>query len=394
LNAAHPESPSCLACGGAGIDRFLELPDVPVFCNVLLETETAARTAPTGDLDLGICRTCGHVFNLAFDAELVKYAEGYENSLHHSPRFQAYAEELAADLRARHQLERAHVVEIACGQGDFLELVCREPGCTGTGFDPSFRGQVPGQGITIEREYFGSRPLEKAIDLICCRHALEHIDDPVGWLEMVQEAVPPGTTPAVFFEVPNSLYSLRDGGVWDFIYEHVSYFCGLSLSACFARAGFSVRRTWETFDGQFLCLEADGKEPGTTPPDLAPVPPVAELVGLAAGLGDQMARLLKKWRARFAEIADRGGKVAVWGTGSKGVTFLNLMGEAGAAGVPIDINPQKQGLFVPGTGHQVVGPEKLDGRGIDLVLVMNPVYTAEIEGMVRARGSDAQVAGV
>jgi len=386
--------PACLACGSSRIERFLHLPDVPVFCNVLLATEKEAAAAPRGDLDLGICRDCGHVFNVAFDPDLVRYAEGYENSLHHSPRFQAYAEELAAELRDRHCLTHSHVVEIACGQGDFLKLVCREPGCTGTGFDPSFRGDSPGNGITIEQEYFGARPLGKAVDLICCRHALEHIDDPVGFLKMVADAVPAGSRPAVFFEVPNSLYSLRDGGVWDFIYEHVSYFCGRSMSACFARAGFSVRRTWETFAGQFLCLEAGPAGLDSAAPELAVVPPVAELVGLAGGLGDHMAGLLGKWRARFEEIAAAGGRVAVWGVGSKGVTFLNLMGPAGAAGVPVDINPQKHGLHVPGTGQRVVAPENLAGLGIRLVLVMNPVYTAEIEGMVRARGIDAEVAGV
>jgi len=107
-----------------------------------------------------------------------------------------------------------------------------------------------------------------------------------------------------------------------------------------------------------------------------------------------MAGLLDQWRGRFAEIAAAGGKVAVWGVGSKGVTFLNLMGDAGAVGVPVDINPQKHGLHVPGTGQRVVAPENLPDLGIRLVLVMNPVYTAEIEGMVRAQGIDAEVVGV
>jgi hypothetical protein len=394
LKADKGTPAACLACGAAEVEPFLHLPEVPVFCNVLFPTETEALAAPRGDLDLGICRGCGHVFNLAFDPELVRYAEGYENSLHHSPRFQAYAEELAAELRDRHRLIDSHVVEIACGQGDFLKLVCREPGCTGTGFDPSFRGESAGISIVIEPEYFGARPLEKAVHLICCRHALEHIDGPVSFLEMVKKAIPAGSSPSIFFEVPNSLYSLRDGGVWDFIYEHVSYFCGLSMSACFAKAGFTVRRTWETFAGQFLCLEADTAEPGAASPELSPVPPVGELVGMAGGLGDQVAGLLDKWRGRFAEIAAEKGRVAVWGVGSKGVTFLNLMGAAGAVGVPVDINPQKHGLFVPGTGHQVVSPEKLPDLGIRLVLVMNPVYTGEIEGMVRAQGIDAAVEGV
>jgi SAM-dependent methyltransferase len=386
-------APNCLACGSSEVQRFLNLPDVPVFCNVLLPSEAEALAAPRGTLDLGICRQCGHVYNLAFDPELVAYAEGYENSLHHSPRFQQYAEELATELKERHQLTSGNVVEIACGQGDFLKLVCSEPGCTGTGFDPSFRGEQLGNGITMEREYFGARALDGAIDLICCRHALEHIDDPVGFLEMVRQGIPSGSDPALFFEVPNSLYSLRDGGVWDFIYEHVSYFCGTSLSACFTRAGYQVSRSWETFAGQFLCLETGpkGEESAAL---VTPVPPVPELVAMAAGLGEEMAGLLEKWRGRFAEIAADGGRVAVWGAGSKGVTFLNLMGADGAAGVPVDINPEKHGLHVPGSGQEVVAPEKLASLGIHLVLVMNPVYTDEIEGMVRALGVDAEVAGV
>jgi hypothetical protein len=107
-----------------------------------------------------------------------------------------------------------------------------------------------------------------------------------------------------------------------------------------------------------------------------------------------MAALLGKWRERFATVAAEGGRVAVWGTGSKGVTFLNLMGKAGAVGVPVDINPQKHGQFVPGTDHRVVAPENLSELGIRLVLVMNPVYTEEIAGMVSAGGLDVEVTGV
>ncbi len=389
--AATNGGAACLACGGAQVERFLELKGVPVFCNVLWPTREAAQSAPRGDLDLGICRDCGHVFNLAFDPELVRYAEGYENSLHHSPRFQAYAEELALDLRRRHALDGKHVVEIACGQGDFLKLVCAGPGSVGTGFDPSFRGTVPGSNLAIRREYFGVSPLGRAPDLVCSRHALEHMDTPAAFVQMMKDAVPGDCDPVYFCEVPNSLYSLRDGGVWDFIYEHVSYFNARSLAACFARAGLRAVHTWETFAGQFLCLETG---PEGSAAQLAAVPEGPELATMAAGLGGEVDRLLAHWRAEFARIAAAGGRVAVWGSGSKGVTFLNLMGADGAIGVPVDINPAKHGLYLPGVGRQVVSPAALPDLGIALVLVMNPVYTEEITGMVRALGITAPVTAV
>lgn len=381
----------CLACGGSHVERFLALHGVPVFCNVLWSDRVSAQAAPRGDLDLGICGGCGHVFNLAFDPELVRYAEGYENSLHHSPRFQAYAEELALDLRRRHGLDGKHVVEIACGQGDFLKLVCAGTGSVGTGFDPSFRGGDPGPNLAIRREYFGVSPLGRTPDLVCSRHALEHMEAPVDFVAMMRDAVPAGSAPVYFCEVPNALYSLRDGGVWDFIYEHVSYFNARSLAACFARAGLPAARTRETFAGQFLCLETG---PGGGAADLAAVPSNEELRVMAAGLGDEVDRLLAHWRAEFSRVAAGGGRVAVWGSGSKGVTFLNLMGPDGAIGVPVDINPAKHGLFLPGVGRQVMAPEALPGLDIALVLVMNPVYTEEITATVRGLGLGAPVVGV
>ncbi|MCB1184606.1 methyltransferase domain-containing protein [bacterium] len=386
---------TCLACGAADVRRFLLLPEVPVFCNIMWDDADGARSAPRGDLDLGICGACGHVFNLAFDIERVKYAENYENSLHHSPRFQSYAEELARDLRERHDVDGGSVVEIACGQGDFLKMVCVDPGTTGIGFDPSYRGEAVAPNVTIRGEYFGARPFGKPADLVCCRHALEHIETPVPFLQGMRGALTESSRAVIFFEVPNSLYSLRDGGVWDFIYEHVSYFCGTSLAACFVRAGLRVTRTWETFGGQFLCLEAaaDG-EAGSDGADLSPVPGAAELVALAEGLSTQLEELLEHWRKRFAAVRAAGGKVAVWGAGSKGVTFLNLMGADADLCLPVDINPEKRGKHVAGTGHPIVAPADLAGRDVRLVLVMNPVYTEEIAGMVRDLGISAEVVGV
>jgi hypothetical protein len=385
---------ACLACGSEGVVRFLRLDDVPVFCNVLWPTPERAREAARGTLDLGICRRCGHTFNLAFDPARVEYAEGYENSLHHSPRFQAYAEALAGELRARHDLNGAHVVEIACGQGDFLRLLCRDGRSRGTGYDPSYRGGVVGPRITILPEYFGAAPVVGQVDLLCCRHALEHMADPAGFLVNVRRGLGDDWPGTVFVEVPNSLYSLRDGGVWDFIYEHVSYFCGRSLTACFERAGFDVTRTWETFEGQFLCIEARVARQGAAPEIEAVVPPGAELVQSAERLRAELDHLLEYWRTRCQAAAGSAGRVAIWGVGSKGVTFLNLMGSAAAECAAVDINPQKHGLYVGGTAHRVMKPEELKRTGAGLVVVMNPVYLDEVRDAVRALGVTADIAGV
>ena len=73
---------------------------------------------------------------------------------------------------------------------------------------------------------------------------------------------------------------------------------------------------------------------------------------LTAGYARRHDRELRSWRSAVGRLAARGARPVVWGVGSKGVTFLNLLdpgGEIFAAAV--DLNPAKHGRFVSGTGH-------------------------------------------
>ena len=78
---------------------------------------------------------------------------------------------------------------------------------------------------------------------------LEHIDEPREFLKALAAKLEPGT--AVFFEVPNVLFTIRDGGIWDIIYEHCGYFSPSSLTRVFQLAGFNVEEVEEAFSGQF-----------------------------------------------------------------------------------------------------------------------------------------------
>jgi hypothetical protein len=417
VTVAPPEA-ACLVCGSGDLLPFLDLPRMPVYCNVLLTTEAAARKVARGDLKLAICRKCGHVFNTAFDPGVVDYTDRYENSLHFSPLFREYAESLARELVARHGLRGRRIVEIASGQGDFLRLLCRLGGNDGVGFDPSYRdagvrdvlpagegnraGEGEGDGtVRFVKAYYGAGTEKVTADFLCCRQALEHVPDPVNFLTGLRVAlgrsVPPGSPKqrtTLFFEVPNSLFSLRDGGVWDFIYEHVSCFCGRSLQECFTRAGFTVQRTWESFGGQFLCLEADLPTPRDIVGDFTEVPPPEQLLEFAAGLGETVRHLVDHWRERLDHLRREGQRAAIWGAGSKGITFLNLLSPEDKISYVVDINPEKRGMFTAGTGHRVISPGEIANAPPDLVICMNPQYRDEIAGMLAERGLKIPVVAV
>jgi len=355
----------------------------------LHDTRQGAREAATGDIDLTYCRTCGHLFNSSFDAERVEYSSDYENSLHYSGRFQAYAQALAEQLVERYGLRGKTVIEIACGQGDFLRLLCSLGGNRGIGFDPSHapgRSEASAGGdLTFIQDYYSEVYAGHRADLIACRHALEHIDRPTDFLRMLRRSIGEHPT-AVFFEVPNALFTLNDLGIWDIIYEHCGYFSDASLREAFRRSGFYVDRTSVEFGGQFLTLHgfpSEAEAPsGAPPPDL----------------GDKVARFARAyadkvegWRSRLADLERRGAHAVVWGAGSKGVTFLNVLKAGEEVDCLIDLNPHKHGRYIPGSGHQVRSPATLRDHQPDVVIVMNPLYADEIERDLRAMGIDAKI---
>lgn len=86
-------------------------------------------------------------------------------------------------------------------------------------------------------------------------------------------------------------------------------------------------------------------------------------------------------------------QIVVWGAGAKGVMFLNLLRVSAGAGVDwvVDINPRKQGHFVPLMGQRIVGPDYLLENPPDLVVVMNPEYEREIRGTIESMGIRCEV---
>jgi ABC-type Fe3+-hydroxamate transport system substrate-binding protein len=90
-------------------------------------------------------------------------------------------------------------------------------------------------------------------------------------------------------------------------------------------------------------------------------------------------------------MAAAGQRVGIWGTGSKGVTFLNSVPAARQIAYAVDINPRKQGMFVAGSGQKIVSPAFLVAYQPDVVIIMNPNYEAEISNQLAALGVTASV---
>ena len=78
----------------------------------------------------------------------------------------------------------------------------------------------------------------------------------------------------------------------------------------------------------------------------------------------------------------------LWGAGAKCVAFLQLLDPLRKYITKIiDINPKKQGMFIAGSGHEIVAPEYLKKINEKIYLiVMNENYLEEIKECVSRMG--------
>jgi SAM-dependent methyltransferase len=393
--AGADEATTCRACGGGRLEVFYEQERVPVHSCRLVETREEALAFPTGTLRLAFCPTCGFVGNVAFEPGLQDYGIAYEETQSFSPTFQAFARELAADWVERHDLRGKTVVEIGCGKGDFLRLLCDAGVARAVGVDPSAYEERLGaryrDRIEVIRELYGPPHAALPADALVCRHTLEHIADVAGFVSLLadgarrQDAI-------VLFDLPDLLRVLREGAFWDLYYEHCSYFSAGSLARLFRRTGLDVLRLERAYDDQYLVLEArPGEGTGAVLP-LEETP--AELAAEVRAFSAAVAASLARWRGLLAEAQAAGRRVAVWGAGSKAVAFLTRLAAGGEVAVAVDVNPYKQDKYLAGTGHRVVAPERLRDVRPDLVVAMNAVYVDEIRGALAVLGLDPEVVAV
>lgn len=322
----------------------------PILQNRTYETVDGARACPRGDIRLVENLTTGLVYNAAFRPELVVYDRKYQNEQSGSARYRNHLETVST-LVLKH-LGRTNLVEIGCGKGFFLEMLLQKAASI-TGFDPAYEGNNP----HIRPEYFRGFSDDRA-DGIILRHVLEHIQNPYEFLCTLRDENGGGR---IYIEVPCFDWICRQRAWFDVFYEHVNYF----RMADFHRMFEDVIAGGHLFSGQYLYV-------------------VADLAGLRApqATAGQRVEFPGDFAARLDTVVhDRASGGVVWGGASRGVIFSLLCERAGRpVDRVIDINPAKQGNYLPATGLAVRSPaEGLKDlpRGTD-VYVMNMNYIDEI----------------
>jgi len=377
----------CTVCGCTGFLDFLELKQIPAQDGVLWPTYEEAINAPKGDITLNLCTNCGFVGNRTFDPDLLKFI-GYNVSLEHSPLYQSFVKTLASGFIERYNLRNKTVLEIGCGNGYFLKTICSLGVNKGIGFDPSYMdsGTMETQDILFIKDYYSEKYAQYQGDLVCCRQVLDHLGDPKAFLKMVRAVIGEKADCVIYFEVPNPNRRLQQFVPWNVGYEHGSWFFPESFRMLFEISGFAVNNISPCHGGDYLGIEA---VPVSNPVKNESSMPASDITVLAENLKKLSPELMKTvsvWEERLQDIEKKGVRAIPWGAGEHGINFLNILNIKELMPYIVDINPNRIGKFLPGTGQKVVAPEFLIEYKPDLVMITNPTYKTEIQEHVRRLG--------
>ncbi len=385
----------CPVCDSNEVIVFFEILQIPANIAILWSDRDSAVNCSKGDLKLAFCKTCSMVWNVVFDTSLLEYSEDYDNSLHFSKVYEEYARSVATQLINRYQIYDKNIVEIGCGKGDFLIMLCEIGKNTGFGFDSSY---VPreinnevAKRLTFVKDFYSEKYSNYQGDLVCSRYVLEHIENPVEFLKTIRRSIGDKQDAIVYFEVPNVYLILEKMSVWDIIYEHCLYFSPGSLAYIFEMCGFKVNNVKETYGNQFVCIEAapicDGKNEFLYNRDVDQ----EKIIKMVEAFKLNSQKKMEIWHSQIQTIEKEKKRTILWGAGAKSVSFLNIFKNEKAIQYVVDINPNKHGKYIAGTGQKIVPPEFIREFKPDSVLIMNPIYKEEIRLEIKKMIGDVEL---
>jgi SAM-dependent methyltransferase len=370
----------CPSCGNRSISVFYNLENVPVHSVFLIPTEEQALKFPKANLVIGFCKKCGFIYNQAFDSNMLDYSSSYDSTQAFSPIFNKYQQKLVEYLIQKYSIRGKSIIEIGCGQGEFLSLICKLGKNYGIGFDPAFRNiqlqQNENGNIMFIKDFYSEKYSHLHADFVCCKMTLEHIQETKKFIQMVRRTLEDNLDTIVFFQVPNVSHILKKLAFWDFYYEHCSYFSPGSISRLFRNCKFIILDLQTDYNDQYLMLTAK-------PSVSISKPHVSEeeietLKGDVNFFSQKYLHKMAEWREIINQITENNQKAVVWGASSKTVAFFNTMNIRHEIRFAIDINPSKDGTFIAGTGQMIVNPEFLREFKPDVVIIMNDIYYGEI----------------
>lgn len=362
---------------------FASLGMSPLSNSYLIE-EKLLQMEPFYPLNVYVCEQCflvqlpefespGHIFS-----DYAYFSSFSETWLQH-------ARDYVELMTARFGFDsKNQVIEIGSNDGYLLQYFV-ERDIPALGIEPAenVARAANDAGIQTLVKFFSQKTAKelasegKHADLIVANNVLAQVPTLNDFVAGIKTLLKPYGM--ITIEFPH-LMQLIDQNQFDTIYhEHFSYFSFMTVEKILAKFGLTIFDVDELpTHGGSLRIYATHAE--NTNESKAHRVDELRQKELAAGLhqlkpylafNQKIEQTKRKLLEFLIRIKNRGGSIAGYGAPAKGNTLLNYCGiRSDFIGYTVDLNPHKQGRFLPGSHIPVYHPDKIKETKPDYVLIL------------------------
>ena len=324
---------------------------------------------------------------MAEDAEKPKELfSNYAYFSSYSKTWMKHAEDLCSSLIKRFKPnENSHIIEIASNDGYLLQNF-KEQNIPILGIEPAsnIAKVAEKKGIPTVNKFFGKdvavqlKKERKHADILIALNVLAHVPDLNNFVSGMKILLKPNGVLIIQFSTYLIPFLEKTG--FDSIYhEHFSYFSFTTIQKILASFGLEIFDVEQlSIHGGSLRIYVKHEENSS----LTISSSVNEFLkkeidfGITnlstySGFQNQVQDLKLKIWDFFIQIKKQNKKIACYGAPAKGNTLLNFCGiDTDLIDYTVDMNPHKQGMYLPGTHIPIFNPDKVRETKPDFLVIL------------------------
>lgn len=371
----------CRSCRSELTDVFIDLGVSPP-SNALRTEKDISGGEVFYPLKVFVCAKCFLVQLGEFETPKNIFSD-YLYFSSYSRTWQTHAKQFANQMIQRLGLtSQSKVVEVASNDGCTLKHF-QQKAIPVLGIEPAAnvaqsaaKAGIPTRVCFFNEEAaFSLRKEGVLADLLYGNNVLAHVPDLHGFVAGLSILVHPEGM--ITLEFPHLLRMIQELQFDTIYHEHFSYFSLLSIEGVFSSHGLVVVDVEKiATHGGSLRLYLMKKGRGRPSENVVALRREEEAAGLNrlqgyAGFANKVERLKRDLLLCLIDLKSRGRSIWGYGAAAKGNTLLNYMGLRGdfIEGV-YDLNPHKQGKFLPGSHLPVLSPDRIRQDKPDVVMIL------------------------
>ena len=349
----------CRFCRSKNLAKIFTLNNIPSGAQVFSSNKKSSQSKKIDTLNVFQCMDCSLV---QLQTKPVPYYKRVITAATLTEDSKDKAIREWKKINRFYNLENKSLIEIGCGTGDFIDLICNTFNCTVTGLEFSKDKKTK---KNIHNKYLFDFKSRKKYDVVVCNNFLEHQpktkDFILGIVNLVKD------DGLIYISVPNFDYILDKGCVYEFVPDHLVYFTEKTLINCFENSNIEIIKTYKKNNSNDIVLI--GKKRGFL------------------NLSKQKVSFLKKIQHLKSIINKNHSKnICIWGAGHRSLTLMSIA-NAKQIKYVVDSAPFKQKKYTPVLSKKIISPYEFLKTDCSFLIIMLPgIFSSEVKKFLKNNG--------